>query len=118
MPNFYSEAKPTPKQKAPKTGRGYGVQGQKWCKGLCVHFEKQRPYLNPYDKHRLCTNCVGTGLNKDGVWQEVENLNDKGRCPCCNRVPRSGPRSKTKIQKDQHKRWEKGTSHKKPNGSW
>jgi hypothetical protein len=102
-----------------KDGAGSaGIIGQRYCKGICGNFEKIRPYRHPFDTHVLCTNCVGTGVSAYGVWQERANLNEKDRCPCCNRLPRGKSRSKTKPKTDTHKRWEKGISYKKPTGTW
>ena len=74
--------------------RASGLFQGKSCKGICSHFEKSRPYRNPYETHVLCTRCKGTLVCRDGVWFEKERLTDKGRCPCCNFRPRHKAKTK------------------------
>lgn len=89
----------TPRSKAPKKGTGYSTHGGKWCKHLCDRFEKTRPYREPYETHVFCSSCTGTGVSNGGVWYEKEWLKENGRCPCCNRRPRTKPKQSGNYHK-------------------
>ena len=98
---------PIETQPAGKVRPTWRKSGQRHCQGICFKFEKTRPYIRPYDEHALCRNCVGTGLCKDGVWQELVNLKPNGRCPCCNRLPKRKSYRNKDNYIDNHKTYQK-----------
>ena len=71
--------------RAPKNARSSTTAPPaKFCKGVCHRFEIGKPHGRPYNTAAFCSSCG----NDDGVWLKLEDLNEKGRCPCCNRRPR------------------------------
>jgi hypothetical protein len=69
--------------KPPKSARGSTVAfGRQHCKGIVCQEVKDNPkgHTEKYRHHARCSSCE--------VWMLKTSLNEKSRCPCCNRRPR------------------------------
>lgn len=54
------------------------------CKNTCIRFKKKLFAIEAYKKTAYCSTCVG--------WIDFSILTDEGKCPCCNRRPRTKSR--------------------------